>query len=528
MGSVTGLVLKSWRAVVLVMVLVAASFVVPASSGTAGAQQLDDAEAQVVGGRDAGDHEFPYLAVVFFNGFQGCGGALVAADWVVSAAHCFANEPIGSIVVGFGSADLNGSLQLSTVSNVIIHPDYQVLPFAPETNDIALLKLTTPVNLADPTVGLVALRDDIELPTSDGILLVSGWGDVDPSTTFDPASIARVAQVQSTPCGSFGSGALRVCTSDADGDGACGNDSGGPLVDVNAGVHTLVAIVEGTSNLTGNDDLCGNQTLVVHQRVAPHLDWMRTATGEAFPTCNGRAVTVQMTSGVPFAGTGADDVVLGTAGNDDINTGGGNDTICARGGDDTIYAGAGNDYINGSSGRDRIYGGTGSDDIIGGLDIDYLHGEDGNDTLNGQGGSDRMYGGPGNDLMLGDSGADRMYGGPGNDEMRGMGGQDFMWGDAGDDLMQGNFQTDNMWGGPGNDDMFGAGGKDSLFGETGNDTMSGGNNTDYLDGGADIDTVNGGKGRDKPLVAPSVRASNGQFFDGSGCIAEIIQNCQPV
>jgi len=228
-------------------------------------------------------------------------------------------------------------------------------------------------------------------------------------------------------------------------------------------------------------------------------------------TCNGDSVTHDMNAlGVSLlTGTAGDDVILGTPGDDVIDGGGGDDTIC------------------GLDGRDRVHGGPGDDMILGGSGIDYLFGDGGDDTLDGQGGSDRMYGGAGNDLMLGDSGADRMYGGPGDDEMRGMGGQDFMWGDAGDDLMQGNFQTDNMWGGPGNDVMFGAGGKDSLFGETGNDELSGGNNTDYLDGGPGADNANGGRGRDKPLLEPEIRASNGQFFDGSGCIAETILNCQP-
>ena len=236
--------------------------------------------------------------------------------------------------------------------------------------------------------------------------------------------------------------------------------------------------------------------------------------------CAGKAVTIDLNLDASAAGSVDDDVILGTPGDDVIDGGLGSDTICGLGGDDTINGGAG-DF------RDFVYGGDGDDTINGGFGIDYLYGENGEDTLDGDGGSDRIFGGADDDLILGDSGADRMWGGPGDDEMRGMGGQDFMWGEAGDDLMQGNFQTDNMWGGPGNDEMFGAGGKDSLFGEGGNDTLSGGLNTDYLNGGTGSDTANGGRGRDKPLIAPEVRASNGQFFNGSGCIAETILNCQP-
>ena len=255
--------------------------------------------------------------------------------------------------------------------------------------------------------------------------------------------------------------------------------------------------------------------------------------------CDGEMVTINLnTNGGNGSGTDNNDVILGTSGADVIDGLGGDDIICGGGGDDhlsggvgddTIFGGGGDDTINGGAGdfRDFIYGGDGDDTINGGLGIDYIYGEAGEDTLDGDGGSDRMWGGADDDLMLGDSGVDRMWGGPGDDEMRGMGGQDFMWGEAGNDLMQGNFQTDNMWGGSGNDEMFGAGGKDSLFGGGGNDSLSGGNNTDYLHGGQGVDTANGGRGRDKPVFAPQVRASNGQFFGGSGCIAETIVNCQP-
>jgi len=246
-----------------------------------------------------------------------------------------------------------------------------------------------------------------------------------------------------------------------------------------------------------------------------------TVTPAADVFCRGKLVTINLnTNGGNGTGTLADDVILGTPSDDVIDGGLGSDTICGGGGDDTINGGVGNF-------RDFIYGGDGDDTIFGGFGIDYLYGEDGEDKLDGGGGSDRLFGGDDDDLILGDSGADRMHGGPGDDDMRGMGGQDFMWGEAGNDLMQGNFQTDNMWGGAGDDLMFGAGGKDSLFGEAGNDTLSGGLNTDYLHGGAGADVANGGRGRDKPLIAPEVRASNGQFFNGSGCIAETIFNCQP-
>jgi len=51
---------------------------------------------------------------------------------------------------------------------------------------------------------------------------------------------------------------------------------------------------------------------------------------------------------------------------------------------------------------------------------------------------------------------------------------------------------------------------------------------DLCPDGAGSDIANGGRGRDKPLLEHEIRASDGQFFDGSGCIAETILNCRPV
>jgi len=504
--------LRSLPGIALAMLLLVATLAVPMLPEQAAAQELDEATAQVVGGRDAGDHEFPYLAAVFLNGFQGCGGSLIAANWVVSSAHCFVDESTDSILVGLGSANLQDGLQLFTVANVVIHPDFDRESSTGATNDIALLQLSTFVDLADPTIGLIALPVEPQPENVSSVLLVSGWGDVDPSTTFEFAVVARVAEVQESGCGPFDNHWL--CTSDADGDGGCSGDSGGPLVEASGRVHTLLAVVEATSNPAPGDTVCGRNTTVIHQRVAPHIEWMRSVTGEPFRTCGGFAVTAQVVPGVPFFGTDANDVVFGSPANDEIHGGGGDDAICAEAGDDRILAGAGDDFVDGASGRDFIFGGSGKDVLMGGPDIDRMWGDAGRDILHGGGGSDRLRGGVGNDTVHAGSGADRVWGGPGNDTLNGMGGQDFMWGEAGNDTMQGNHQSDWLYGGPGDDDIFAAGGKDKLFGDGGNDQLFGGPNTDYLDGGPGDDVTHGGRGRDNPAIV-----------DVSGCIGETPISC---
>lgn len=43
---------------------------------------------RILGGRDAEAHKRPYMASVQVGGKHVCGGFLVAAQWVLSAAHC--------------------------------------------------------------------------------------------------------------------------------------------------------------------------------------------------------------------------------------------------------------------------------------------------------------------------------------------------------------------------------------------------------------------------------------------------------
>jgi secreted trypsin-like serine protease len=83
--------------------------------------QLSD--TKVVGGRAADDHRF--MAGISFDGTDkvGCGGAFVAPQIVVTAAHCLQNPdeyPHLKVRPGSGAA---GREPMLDVLSIIVHPD---------------------------------------------------------------------------------------------------------------------------------------------------------------------------------------------------------------------------------------------------------------------------------------------------------------------------------------------------------------------------------------------------------------------
>lgn len=129
----------------------------------------------IIGGVPAQDGQLPWQVSVQRGSFHFCGGSIISPNYVLSAAHCFRGLSPTQIQVRYNTLRSNSGGLVAKVAEIISHKDYYVGP--QYNNDIALLKLATPLVLGSANAQAIPVASAGDDPSS-GILLLSGWGDV--------------------------------------------------------------------------------------------------------------------------------------------------------------------------------------------------------------------------------------------------------------------------------------------------------------------------------------------------------------
>jgi secreted trypsin-like serine protease len=227
-----------------VLLMLAAVGDAPAATGS----------ARVVGGPTATATDAPWQVLVLPNGYL-CGGSILDATHVVTAAHCVYDD-VGQAIVAPSEVSVHAGItnrfaagQHPTVTAVSIDPDYDP---DMQTGDVAILTLATPFTF-DTTVKPIALTDVGYRPVPGDGLRLSGWGsDVarapdDETTPHAVDNLNMVTLHTSTGCATVYApfdDNLLLCAGQAGLD-ACQGDSGGPLAVSVGGVWKLAGIVTG-------------------------------------------------------------------------------------------------------------------------------------------------------------------------------------------------------------------------------------------------------------------------------------------
>ena len=243
-------------------------------------------DSRIVGGVEATPGEFPW-AIYLITGPYACGASLITPDWVLTAAHCIDGQSPSNMSATIGRHDLNTSTgHTINIAQAIMHPNYNSSTF---NNDIALLKLATPINDVT-TIGLVT--DDMTVDDAGNTMTVAGWG----ATSWQGPSSDVLLKVsmpivtQAACSAAYGNGITSnmICAGVPEGGiDSCQGDSGGPMMVRNAADTAWLQ-----AGVVSFGEECATAGYYgVYARVSQYTAWINSYTGGTAPTPEPTPVT---------------------------------------------------------------------------------------------------------------------------------------------------------------------------------------------------------------------------------------------
>jgi len=161
-----------------------------------------------------------------------CGGSLIAADIVISAAHCTFRRYVSQFIVVAGSDNHNGGDgYINKVRKIIMHDSYNP---ATLDHDVSILFLATEFPIGNGFINTIDMA--YMYPKDNDKAIITGWGRTtqggQPSPKLMEVEIPIVSQEKCRQA--YGQSRITnsmICAGlDEGGKDSCQGDSGGPLL----------------------------------------------------------------------------------------------------------------------------------------------------------------------------------------------------------------------------------------------------------------------------------------------------------
>mmetsp|Transcript_18812 Transcript_18812/g.40981 ORF Transcript_18812/g.40981 Transcript_18812/m.40981 type:complete len:359 (-) Transcript_18812:130-1206(-) len=212
----------------------------------------------IIDGVEVDNSQFPYIAAILRSEYvaspylaQFCGGALIACDVVLTAAHCLVEDTDQEVTVGLGFTNLTtddepipDGAEVITATRTVRHPDYDKDNSGNWDFGLIFLERAS----TKPTIAMADECFDDALFAGEP-LNVAGWGDrtrTKGSFTSSHLKATTMNYISNTECTQRLGGLVEfpaMLCARTPGTKTCQGDSGGPLV-----TETVPPIVVGQTS----------------------------------------------------------------------------------------------------------------------------------------------------------------------------------------------------------------------------------------------------------------------------------------
>lgn len=206
--------------------------------------EAGDEKDPIVGGTNANIADYPWQVSLQIKSGSGgshiCGGSIINESWILTAQHCTTGTAASTMRIAAGMSKLSQASSGGQIRNVAKKIEFSGYSDASKGKDIALLQLSSPLDLSGPNARAIPIVTEqlAATLTAPGVVAtVSGWGTL-ASDGNSPDNLQRVSVPIITNAKAQSAYSQETITDDQlpagdmvnGGKDSCQGDSGGPLV----------------------------------------------------------------------------------------------------------------------------------------------------------------------------------------------------------------------------------------------------------------------------------------------------------